>query len=313
MNQPTQQWQQQPQQQPMQPQQPVQGPQGFFTGVESANVGMQAEYLKPGTYWIKVGGCKIGRNWKHEDYAAIEGEVVRVLDNDYGRGHRMHESVTDMVKRSSMYFLSDCKAFTAAALGIDPASVTEQQVNDVYGPQQPLTAGQTVMEVVAREQMTKQQTPFTKVSWKRAVPAAELLLFLDNETRERHFPNGVLQQIANYDAGQGGQPVPPQDQWGSHATPEPVPTSPPPAAPPPQQAPPPAAPPQQWQQPQQQDFRPAPAPTPMPQPGMQPVPPQQPQQPQAPQFPQPGPAPAPAPAPAPPQGPPQRQWQPPQQ
>lgn len=305
--QPQQGWGQQPQPQPQygaqpafqapqqgygQPQQAV-TPMGMFQGLDGRTVPrrMQAEYLKPGYYWVLFRGHKTGKSQKGQDFAAIEGDVIRVLDNGMGQGHRRGDTVTDYLGNSgnaSYFFKGKILDHIAAITGMPRESVNETHANAVFGPEQPFERNGYVGEVAVKMVTTRAQKLVTITEWKRRVPLADLVLHLDNATRDRFFPPEMLAFMAQNEGAQ----LPDRSQWGSLAVAEPggyvqqqVPMQQPQQ---PNVAPAPAPMQQQAQPPfQNQQYRPAP-----PVGGPAPQPFQQPQ-------PQPGPAPMAPPGPPP--------------
>jgi hypothetical protein len=186
----------QPQFQPPPPQ--GGGPVGMFRGVEGARQLVRANYVRAGLYWCRIDKCKTDISRKRETFAAIEMTVVKVIDGDNGKGHRVGESVSRLIMMTSDYFLPEVKAFVAGSVGMQPEQITEHNCNEVFGPTQPLTG--TVVEVQASLITTKKNTPFTTVTFKREVPAAELLAppphGLDPHVIATFFPGNVLNRMA---------------------------------------------------------------------------------------------------------------------
>ena len=202
----------------------------MFSGVSQARPNVDANYVRPGRYWLRIDNCKVGTSRKHVPFCANEMTVVHVFDNSNGTGHRVGEQVTDMMMRDNDYFLSDIQGFVGHVLDVEPAAVTEQDCGAIYGPEQPLRG--LCVELNAREiqtrninQQTGQPGVFTKISYVREVPATELLQFLPPDVQNQFWPNGALQAMAAHEQQQQRAPSqqqfqPPQQQqpqqqnWG---------------------------------------------------------------------------------------------------
>lgn len=167
-------------------------PKGMFSGIGNAKALLESEYIKPGTYWLRIDRNKIDKNRKGLVFAAIEMTVVRVLDDLNGTGHRIGNSVTHLVMQANDYFLSEIKSFIGNVMGIQPEQISEDHANLVFGPDQPLAG--TVVEMQARNVVTQAGKDFTRIVYKREVPAAEVLEALDKDTVVRFFPNDILER-----------------------------------------------------------------------------------------------------------------------
>lgn len=269
---PQQQSQQYPPQSYAQPQQ-TQG--SWFSGVEQTKASYGANYIKPGRYWLKVDQCKLDTSQNTGDFAAMSFTVVRVLDSNYGRGHRCGENVDDFNGRTgkaARYFLPNLKAFASKALGIEESQVTQETLDQIFSPAQPLTATCCVLEVDAVEKYNQQTNePYTVANYRRAVPLTEVLGTLGPEHCAMHFPPGYVEHFVQQEQ-QRGLPGPenyhrvdpngPPSQQGPPSAAAPAPPAPPaphgappaaaPAPPAPaQHGPPPAAAPAPPAQPQQ--------------------------------------------------------------
>ena len=194
--------------------------QGIFGGLKEAKARVDSPWLKEGHYYLRIDLVKIDQNRHRETAVFIEQTVVCVLDDggvdpESGRpvGHKVGEAVTHSIWNKHDSFLGNVKQFLAAATGMQPAGIGEQDVFAVIGDDQPL--GGTVVEAKNRmiliddKARPGQQKPFTLINYQREIPAAELLEALSAETQEMFFPNGVLTQMAAFDAQQAGVPVQP--------------------------------------------------------------------------------------------------------
>lgn len=244
--------------------QPRQPHPGMFAGINTAKPSGNYQYLKqPGTYWLRVDLCKYddGRTTnKGLEFFVVELTVIKVLDNAAGRSHTLGSSVSAMMMPSNrMYFQKDMNKILGALLGVSFDQVTPEAAMAMFGPQQPFT--HMVLETVVQT-MPKRQGPgeSARVSYKRAVPSAEVLAGLPPEHVNSFFPGGILQRMAAAEAaaghGQAQQPVqqpqyPPVPPPGNYQPQAPYqqPYQPQAAAPAPLPAPNNGPPPGAWQQP----------------------------------------------------------------
>ena len=189
-------------QQPMQPMAPG-ALNGIFTGMEQAKAHLGVIYCRSGRYWGVIRKCKLDKNRKMIIYAAVEQSIVRVLDSAQGLGHRQGEEVTFYTSRDKDYFLSDIKSFICGVSGEPEESITQAVCEQVFGPQNPFQY--MTVEWSGQDITTKQGTSFTRITWHREVPAAEVLQTLTPQELNMYYPAGVLQTLA---AQQPAQPTP---------------------------------------------------------------------------------------------------------
>lgn len=168
---------------------------GLFRGIENARDLNQSDFITQGKYWCRIDGCKTGISQKDRGaYAAINLTVVHVLDNAGNRGHRLGAPVVRIMK-DPRYLLSETRQFIGGSLGVKPEQITEANVNEVFGPRQPLMG--TVVEVTAWEIIGRTSgKPFTKVKFDREVHPAELIQTIPPDIRNVFFPGGVLERAA---------------------------------------------------------------------------------------------------------------------
>lgn len=172
----------------------------IFKGLKEANASMDANYERPGHYYMLIDKCKTGTSRKKEDFCAIEKTVVKVLDDDQGAGHKLGESVTHMIMLKHDSALPNIKAFIAGVMDLDPDEIDVDAAEAIFAAEndhkhaQPLSG--TVVEVKNRNIKTKAGQDFTRITYVRPVPASELLEALDNKIVERYFPNDVLAKLA---------------------------------------------------------------------------------------------------------------------
>jgi hypothetical protein len=172
---------------------------GVFSGIGNAKVSRDANYFRPGHFWLRIDSCRIGENRHKDKLSFIEGTVVAVLDDpaQHEDPHRVGEVTTKATKVSSDYFLPDTLQFISAAAGVDLESASdedkEEAANLVFGDQNPLAG--TCVEVRNRGIITQTGNPFTKVTFVREVLPAELLEALDEEVIARFWPGDALQRV----------------------------------------------------------------------------------------------------------------------
>lgn len=181
----------------------------IFSGMKDAKLRVDANYVRAGHYFFLINKCKTDQNRKRVDFAAVEMTAVAVLDDDNGSGHRIGEDVSWLVMSDNDFFLSDILTFICNVMGVDPNDLDEKDrmeaAESVFESKedkdhaQPLAG--MVVEVKGRDVKLKNSDGmFTKVSFVRAVPALELIERLDDKTKERYFPNDVLQELAEAEA-----------------------------------------------------------------------------------------------------------------
>jgi len=160
-----------------------------FTGLGAAKTRTASNYVRAGIYWAVIKRCKVDQSRKGDSFFAIEMQIVRVLDNDDGRGHSPREEVTHMLMTKHDSFLGNVKAFVANVLGLPDSQVGADEAVAVAGPDQPLT--NTICEFHARDIMTRSNKPFTQIDYKREVPFAEAMEHMDPDTIGFCFPGDM--------------------------------------------------------------------------------------------------------------------------
>lgn len=172
----------------------------IFSGIRKASASLDSNYEKPGHYLELITGCKTGETREGKDFAVVEKIVVHVIDNNDGLGHRVGESISHMMTQGDS-FLGNIKAFIVNVLEVDDEEIDEETLDTIFGDVKDHDHGQplagTVVEVSSRNILTKvKKKDFTKVTYKRPVPASELLEILDAKVIERFFPENVLEALA---------------------------------------------------------------------------------------------------------------------
>jgi len=164
----------------------------IFSGIRTAKATLDANYLRPGHYVCRIDKCKIDQNRKKITFAAIEMTVIQVRDNEQGQGHSQGECVTFYVDQGD-YFLPEIKSFIGNVMGIPQDQITEEHAAEAFGEGQPLVG--TCAEVQARQITTKNGGVFTRVSFRREVPAAEIKQILSPEEEAMYFPDNYLDRV----------------------------------------------------------------------------------------------------------------------
>jgi hypothetical protein len=173
---------------------PITPPPNLFKGMKSAKPILDSEYMKPGHYWAIINRCKIDQNRKFEPFVANEMTIVHVIDNAAGTGFSLGASATHLVMQKSDYFASEVRTFVSKVMAVPFDDVGEEEAMMVYGPEQPLAG--TLIEIVAQSIITKNNKPFTKVLYRREVPAAEALGVLAPEVVARFFGDRLEKMAA---------------------------------------------------------------------------------------------------------------------
>lgn len=187
-----------------------------FSGITTAKARVDANYIRPGSYWLQINKLRLDKSRKDQVFLAVEMTVIhcfdeRIADQPPGRrGHISGESVTHMMMKKHDSFLGNVKAMLVAILGIPADQITEAEAAMVCGDSQPLTG--TVVEVNCRNITTRAGNPFTSANYAREVPTREVLAFLTDATippemaakrlelKNRLFPNNWLEKVVEAEA-----------------------------------------------------------------------------------------------------------------
>lgn len=191
-----------------------------FAGIEGAHASGDSNYVRPGTYIVQVVRCKMGRAQLKGEFFAVEMKCIRVIDDgrlDPGgsRPHFVGEEFSHMMMKMHASFLGNVKSAIGGILEIPAdridAEVTMQVMAAVTSDQQPLS--NRFIEIYAHTIMTrggggKPPAPFTKVAYKRRIPAADIKVYLaqtdpSGQAEARLFPAGLLDRIVAYEQSQG--------------------------------------------------------------------------------------------------------------
>lgn len=166
----------------------------IFKSIKDVKMRQAANYIRAGAYWTRLDAIKIDKNRKGFVFMAVEMTIVKVLDDDQGRGHKVGEEVCHMLMKDNDSFLPNVKAMIAHIMDMKPEEIEAQHAETICAEDQPLRG--TVVDVYARAITTRQNKPFTEVNYRREVPPAEAANMLDAETQRLYFPNGALTKMA---------------------------------------------------------------------------------------------------------------------
>ncbi len=167
-------------------------PPNLFAGISEAKARLDANYERPGHYYLRIDALKIGRSRRGDDFMAVEKTVIHVLDDDEGKAHKPGESVTHMMMAKHDSFLGNVKAMVAKLLDCSVDSVTPDACVMICGDDQPLSG--MVIECKNRNIMTRADKPFTVINYIREVPALELVekQVLTQRILDLFFDGGAL-------------------------------------------------------------------------------------------------------------------------
>lgn len=150
---------------------------GIFDGMGSAKSRMDSNYVIPSHFLALITRCKIGKNRKDEGFFVVEMQVIHNCEPDkYERmkyGHQPGEEVSHMMMSKHDSFLGNVKGFISNTLDMPDDDIGEEEALTVSGDDQPLAG--TVIEVVARNTVTKAGNDFTVVNYKGEVSMDQIL------------------------------------------------------------------------------------------------------------------------------------------
>ncbi len=184
------------------------GPNIFSGGlIDGASARIDANYVNPSHFIGRINAVKTGETRKSEGFFVVEMTVIEDLaPNEYDKGaygHRAGEDVSHMMMSKHDSFAGNVKAFLKNVLGIPEGEIKDEHALAVCADDQPLE--NTIVEIVARETMTRANKPFTVVAYKGEVTATELIerwAERDDaqELADRFFPGGLLGKLAEEEA-----------------------------------------------------------------------------------------------------------------
>lgn len=230
------------------PQQQAPDPRQLFSGISNAKAGNLSNWVRCGHYLWRIDKVKVSSGHDQSGYLAIEMTCVWSFDenahtyaangnNDLYRPHQPGEQAVHLLSRKHQSFLGNVKQFVCAVAGLRDEQVDENVLHQIVT--QDLLVGM-VVETTAVVQMTRAGKAFTKINYRRKVPAAETKNFLlqcgAQALIDSLFPNQMLDKMAQLEGGQGTAAQAPQPAqgggWGAPPPPaQPDAPPPPPAAP----------------------------------------------------------------------------------
>lgn len=180
----------------------------LFSKIREAKNLNSTSYLRGGHYWLKIDKCKIEQAavTPFLPFPVIELTVVRVIDDNGGKGHRLGEAVARVVK-NTMYIASECKAFAAVATGMEQDQIGQEEATSIF-TENPLAG--YVIEAKPAEVLKKgrvltgdptkdKDAQFTKPGYVRNVPMAEVLAWFQQNAPDKipvYWPGDWLQRVA---------------------------------------------------------------------------------------------------------------------
>lgn len=176
---------------------------GLFRGITGTKPNIRGNYERVGHYLEKIVKIKAGRKFNNEEFLAVEKQVVHVLNDAEGQGHRVGEEVTHMMLPRFPSFKGNVVAMVAGIMGCDPDAVTDELFEHICSDAQPLS-GWTI-ECFNRMTNTRANKPFTDISYRRYVPASELMEILTAEEKARFYPGDTLEKLREQELAAQGQ------------------------------------------------------------------------------------------------------------
>lgn len=172
---------------------------GMFDRVEGAKPKVDAAYFKPGQYLMRIDRVKVGETRKKRAFVAIELTNLKTIQSEPGvAAHASGESVSQLFFPDNDYFEPEFKAFAMAAFNCKAEEVTKDVCESIVDPTAQPLAG-ALIEVHAKNRVTKENKDFTNVAFKRGVSFRAIQAkdraaggFLDDAEIARFFPSGSL-------------------------------------------------------------------------------------------------------------------------
>lgn len=180
---------------------------GLFSGVGNAK-GNSVTYIGSGQYLMRIERCHIVETRKKKDLVAVDLTVIKILAD--GSAHKIGEEVNWGIQSDSDFFEREIKNFLVAVAGFDPSDMSEEQAaaeaermcSEIFSAENPL--GGVVVELHATDRVSKEGNDYTLRKFVRSLSSAEALAELSDEARNRFFPNGQLEKLAEAEAAAAG-------------------------------------------------------------------------------------------------------------
>lgn len=166
----------------------------IFSGIRGVKASMDANYIRPGVYAVLIERIKLDKSRKGERFLAVEMRNLRTIHpvhNDAGSAlsQRDGENMSHLIMADGTgadMFLPNVKAMVAALTGCGAEEVDESACAQMVGPDQPFAG--LVVEVEAKEIVTRSMKPFTKVVYKRPLTRKDLEDLKIEVPKDAFFP-----------------------------------------------------------------------------------------------------------------------------
>jgi hypothetical protein len=173
----------------------------MFSGIEKAKASFDAAYMNEGHYLCRIDRVKADKNRSGDHFLAVEMTVIHTYADGDGKPESWHkpgDAVSHLMMSKHDSFLGNVKAMIANLLGVHESEVSEKDCETASGPNQPLAG--MVAEVRARGILTRQQKPFTKITYVREFPASEIQDTIDAKMLAAYFPGDTLDKMIEREA-----------------------------------------------------------------------------------------------------------------
>lgn len=186
---------------PQAPQQPQGAAPGLFANIATARMGIDSNYLREGHYLMLLRRVKAGCTRKNINFMAIEMTILAVVQQLGPQTQRPGEEVTHMLMANFDGFLGEVKKFVVGCYDCQETEVTDQAVREIVSDANPM--GGMLIEVLAKDVMTKKNALFTRVSYKRRVSYGEVAQLIQPQTAQLVFGPGVFEACLAKEQGRG--------------------------------------------------------------------------------------------------------------
>ncbi len=164
----------------------------LFAGLKEAKQNVDANYVKPGTYWFAVNMVKPGKNREDEPFLALEFKVAKVVTvGDAApapNSHKIGEEPTHLLKnagKQKKYFLGELKGFLACVLDLDATDIDVEHA--MLASEDPCPIENVTLLVVARPVDTQEGKVFTRIRYKSIIPNKQILAEVPKDVRDRVY------------------------------------------------------------------------------------------------------------------------------
>lgn len=167
--------------------------QDVFAGVKEAKPSFAANYTRDGHYFARINRVKFGKSRKSEEFVAVEMIILHVYDDNNGTGHKVGEDATHMLMCKHDMFLPNFKAMVVNLVKCPETEIGPEECMQICDENIQPFAGMLV-EFIAKTITTQADRDFTRMDYKRQVPAEEVAGLLSDDLKERLFPQGELER-----------------------------------------------------------------------------------------------------------------------